>query len=138
MAVPFLLIGILIAVALSKKPEPYVIPYQSYEQNVTYQTYEQNITYNVYNNCYIVQQHGQNIHHGQTINYELRAYKYVPETLLREMLRRTNYRCEECGNACSILSPWFYEAPSQGGRVEPDNLRMLCMSCGHDYGLENW
>lgn len=75
--------------------------------------------------------------HSQNINYELQAYKYVSKTLFQEMLRRTNYRCEECGKICSILSPWFYETPNEGGRVEPDNLLMLCISCGHEYGLKN-
>lgn len=107
MAVPIILIGVLIAIALSNKPESesYIIPYQPYEQNVTY---------NIYNNCYIVQQH------GQTINYELPANNYVSEFQLRERLCQTNYRCEECGN----LYP-MYDI-----RVEPANRRLLCMSCG--------
>jgi len=62
---------------------------------------------------------------NQTINYELPANNY--ESQLRKRLRQINYRCEECGN----LYPMY------AIRVEHAHRRLLCVSCGHDYGLEN-
>ena len=63
--------------------------------------------------------------------WELRAYRRarsIPKSVKKDVLRRDNYQCQNCGSQYNLEIDHIFPF-SRGGGHEPENLQVLCKQC---------
>ena len=63
--------------------------------------------------------------------WELRAYRRarsIPKSVRKDVLRRDNYQCQNCGSQYDLEIDHIFPF-SRGGGHEPENLQVLCKQC---------